>query len=331
MIRIDLDSDGLARVRFAVSPLHIASDLLYHYGRSPHVLTRRWRVSTTEALRGNRRLELLAAVAGQSAYAYCPDFLSPEPAAFDNDIEGELHRVATTGMDRVGYELAATLSGHAWDRTAPAHAAPRALLNAVERGEHHIAEELAAQLAQFFDLVIATHWPRIRKRLQDDIALRADTTAREGFQQMISGLSPALSWREGGLDIDRASHNGQTTASAVIMAPSLFQRRLGFTIDPADAPESRLPTLTYPAIESSAASPRSLDKLYGTTRARLLDMLAVPRSTDELAQSLHLSPATVSYHLRILYRAGLLHRTRSSRHVLYQKIPRKAFGLTPVE
>jgi DNA-binding transcriptional ArsR family regulator len=341
VIRINLGSDGLAATRFVVSPLHVAIDLLCHYARSPHLLAKRWRALTTEVLSGNLHLNLLAAAAGRSAYAYVPDFLTPEPTAFDNDIDEELHRVATTGMDRVGYELAVTLSGHPWYDRAPVHVTPRVLLMAVERGEHYTAEELAIQLEQFFDLVLAPHWPRIRKRLEDDIAVRADITAREGFRRMICGLSPVLSWREGGLDIDRSnrkgktldidrsSHNGQTTASAVILAPSVFQSRLGLTVDPAGAPMPRLPLLTYPVIESSSACDQALAEVFGASRARLLAMLDLPRSTDELAESLHLSPGTVSYHLQILYRAGLLHRTRSSRRVLYRRIPGKVSALTP--
>ncbi|WP_344441709.1 helix-turn-helix domain-containing protein [Kitasatospora nipponensis] len=33
-----------------------------------------------------------------------------------------------------------------------------------------------------------------------------------------------------------------------------------------------------------------------------------------------LSPATVSHHLQLLHRAGLVTRTRRSRHVLYQRL-----------
>jgi DNA-binding transcriptional ArsR family regulator len=79
-----------------------------------------------------------------------------------------------------------------------------------------------------------------------------------------------------------------------------------------------------PAIPSSSAPSRpQLDELIGPTRALLLAELATPRSTSELAELLHLSPGTVSYHLQVLHRAGLLHRTRRSRHVLYQKVRRQ--------
>ena len=51
----------------------------------------------------------------------------------------------------------------------------------------------------------------------------------------------------------------------------------------------------------------------------MLAELSQPRSTRELAERLYLSPATVSYHLQILHRAGRVQRARSSRTVLYQR------------
>src|SRR5207248_1236407 len=112
VIRIDLSSDALACTRFVVSPLFLMVDLLFHYAHTPHMITRRWRALTTEVLMEKRHLELLAVAAGGYAYAYSPDFLTPEPGAFTDNIEKDLHRVATTGMERVGYEMALTLSGH---------------------------------------------------------------------------------------------------------------------------------------------------------------------------------------------------------------------------
>lgn len=331
LIRIDLESDGLACTRFVLSPLQVATDLLCHYARFPYTLSKQWRASVAEVLRPDGRLDLLAAVAGRSAHGYVPDFITPEPAAFDNEIDDQLHQVATANAERVGYEVSFTLSGHTWHRRGATRATSRVLLNTVARGERHVAEELAAQLRLFFDLVVAAQWPRLRKRLEDDIAVRAEAMAREGLGTVINRLSPMVRWHNGGLDIDRfgreekgdRSHHGWTSASALILAPSVFQPRLALTADPYGAPSPRSPLLSYPAINSSPTSPRSMDEVFGATRSRVLTMLDVPRSTDELAKSLHLSPGTVSYHLQILFRAGMIHRTRSSRHVLYRKIPAK--------
>lgn len=43
MIRIELGSHGLSRIRFAISPLNTTEDLLFTLGRFPHVLDSPWR------------------------------------------------------------------------------------------------------------------------------------------------------------------------------------------------------------------------------------------------------------------------------------------------
>jgi predicted transcriptional regulator len=88
--------------------------------------------------------------------------------------------------------------------------------------------------------------------------------------------------------------------------------------DAPEAPDARLPMITYPVAALPARS-QNLGDLIGTTRAEILAELTQPQSTEGLAQRLHLSRATVSYHLQILHRAGLLQRTRRSRHVYYQR------------
>ncbi|MFE4538705.1 ArsR/SmtB family transcription factor [Streptomyces scopuliridis] len=62
-------------------------------------------------------------------------------------------------------------------------------------------------------------------------------------------------------------------------------------------------------------------RLLGPTRAGLLVALAQPASTTELATRHFLRISTVSYHLGILHRAGLVARARSGRSVLYRRTP----------
>jgi DNA-binding transcriptional ArsR family regulator len=52
----------------------------------------------------------------------------------------------------------------------------------------------------------------------------------------------------------------------------------------------------------------------------ILSSLDHPRSTKQLAALLGLAPSTVSYHLGVLYRAGLLDRSREGRGVLYSRV-----------
>nr|WP_238356445.1 helix-turn-helix domain-containing protein [Kribbella italica] len=60
-----------------------------------------------------------------------------------------------------------------------------------------------------------------------------------------------------------------------------------------------------------------LVRLLGRNRARILVEAAAPVSTTSLVATTGLSLASVADHLRVLSDAGLLHRRRSGRQVLY--------------
>lgn len=148
--------------------------------------------------------------------------------------------------------------------------------------------------------------------------------ARSGLVEVINQLAPNVQWRDGGLDVRLRTHTFTEVidADSVIFVPSAFAKTAVFCAGaPAGASDLRAPLILYPAIPPEAARPRRMDELIGATRAQVLAELVQPRTTGELAQRLRLSPGTVSYHLQILHHAGLIKRTRSSRHVLYQCLP----------
>ena len=58
--------------------------------------------------------------------------------------------------------------------------------------------------------------------------------------------------------------------------------------------------------------------LVGASRAGLLRDLLLPRATTELSSRHRLSAATVSYHLGVLLRAGLVTRRREGHFVRYR-------------
>ncbi|MGW1863036.1 hypothetical protein ACWCRI_36980, partial [Streptomyces collinus] len=109
-------------MRFAVSPMGSAKDLLRLVGFSPGTLTPPWRTSATDALT-RHRLGLLAVVGGGGPLGYAPDFLRPEPPAFLTDFDTALHQIATTPQERIRYELAGAVNGRtglfSWDEGAP--------------------------------------------------------------------------------------------------------------------------------------------------------------------------------------------------------------------
>lgn len=67
--------------------------------------------------------------------------------------------------------------------------------------------------------------------------------------------------------------------------------------------------------------PAHLPPLLGRSRALLLDALADPASTSQLARAYGMATGAVGDHLAILHRAGLVERARSGRSVLYRRTP----------
>src|SRR5699024_5479112 len=93
------------------------------------------------------------------------------------------------------------------------------------------------------------------------------------------------------------------------------------------AEQNLTPMIIYPADGTArlwAQQPRphaarTVASLRGPTRATLLSTLRQGRSTSELSERLYWSEPTVSYHLKILLRAGLVESTRRGRRVLYRR------------
>ncbi|MEU8655062.1 helix-turn-helix domain-containing protein, partial [Streptomyces sp. NPDC048737] len=115
--------------------------------------------------------------------------------------------------------------------------------------------------------------------------------------------------------------------SMVVVVPSLVMPRPGVAVDPT-RDEDRPPMLIYPVRDKAvtgavapAVPSAEMARLLGSTRAGLLAALAQPASTAQLAARHFLSPATVSYHLGVLHRAGLVTRTRAGRSVFYRRTP----------
>jgi DNA-binding transcriptional ArsR family regulator len=74
------------------------------------------------------------------------------------------------------------------------------------------------------------------------------------------------------------------------------------------------------ALLASAPRPSAEDRLailIGRGRASVLRALSVPSTTTGLATALGLAPSTISEHLTGLQAAGVVHRRRAGRRVLY--------------
>ncbi|MFK4101100.1 helix-turn-helix domain-containing protein [Streptomyces sp. NPDC019531] len=171
-------------------------------------------------------------------------------------------------------------------------------------------------------------WPRAQSILEADLAHRGRVSAERGTGAMLSDLCHRLNWTGSHLRLSTRDFYTQApwadtsiAGRGLVLLPSLFARGAQPLIDPA-----RPPTLIYPARGSALLSEEAppitddaLARLLGRPRARILDLLAEPASTTELARRLDVTPGAVSQHLAVLYDAGLLSRTRNGRVVRYAR------------
>ncbi|MGW7007790.1 helix-turn-helix domain-containing protein [Streptomyces sp. NPDC054933] len=323
LMRIDLDARALGHVRFALSPLHTLTEALLlmrgaadpgRSGVARHV---------AETLRA-RRLVLLAALFGETS-DYIPDFVTPRPVSYEECVDSELHRIAAARPERVRQEIALLIHGGPGIRGLGDSPVPRPLLRALHRGERVLAEQVAAELAELWQTAVHPHWPGLRARMEADIAHRAQLIARQGMVSMLVGLHPWIEWGGHQVRLAGPARTEVRGATGLLLVPRVFGTNLITISGFRDRRDRRQPLLMYPALpvpDTPRPAAPSAHELLGTTRAMLLADVSTPRSTAQLAGRHGLSRSTVSYHLGVLHRGGLVTKTRDARRVLYQRTHR---------
>ncbi|MET7597414.1 winged helix-turn-helix domain-containing protein [Streptomyces sp. NPDC005481] len=322
MIALTVDATGLARSRFAVSPLAEVTATLLPWALHSSPQAAPWVTRARRVLR-RARLPLLSALALEGP-GYVPDFLSPLPSEPSPAIEGELERVRRTPPGRVLAELEALRAGRPRNGLAGS-ALPEAVRRAMARGGAHVARQAADELRRYWELAFAPHWEAAEAVLEAEVDRCAGVLARQGAATLFNSLHAGVRWTNGTLHVESGLQIMLPAAPLVVVMPSLVAPRAAAHVDPTHE-EDRPPTLVYPVPHFSlartfgtTAPSAALAQLLGPTRAGLLAALSQPASTGDLAARHFLSPATVSYHLGVLRRAGLVTRSRSGRSVLYRR------------
>lgn len=302
MIRAHLDLDTLARVRLAVSPASEATAWLgLTAGRGQHPVFGDPGAAARAALADPDTGLLAAALPPPGIRAYTPDLLTPKPRGGFAD---QLDRIAATPAETVADQMAST-----------GRDLPPAVRRAVDDGS--FAPRAASGLRKFWGAALAEGWASLRATMDADLAHRARVMATKGVGALLGSLHESVTW-DGALTF-RSPWEEQFTLRGVeiVCAPAVLAwPRLAVQLcDPAEA------VLSYPAagVGARQRGPHSVARLVGATRAALLRDLDVPRSTSSLADRHHLTPATVSYHLKVLRRAGLVTAARDGQFVLYQR------------
>jgi DNA-binding transcriptional ArsR family regulator len=304
----------VARTRFGFSPLAEVVQSLYQLSSSRvPSLHRPWWEATRGGLRGVD-MALLHAVLPASAYV--ADFLF-SAASHPGGIEEQLRLVAEADVAGIRADVEAV-----WGRQ-PVPAPARDLVAEGAGG----ARRLADVLWRYWTVAIEPHWQQVRAVLEDDLAYRAAQLTAGGVDALLSGLHPEVSVRGEVLRIDKPRHSvdHDLAGDGLALFPSVFAWP-GLMVDKAPG---RPATLVYACrgvgrlwgrgSSQPGCDDEALGALLGSSRAAILGCLALPKSTTELAGELGQSPPSVSFHLSVLRRSGLVTSWRSGRQVLYRR------------
>jgi DNA-binding transcriptional ArsR family regulator len=178
--------------------------------------------------------------------------------------------------------------------------------------------DLAADLVIWlWTHTVETDWARRERILRADIVARTAQLARHGWGTVLRDLGRDREWvGDGQLRINRYDLPTRTLpeGSALLFVPTHTDGSwVGWYADRY--------ALYYPVAgrlaQVDAASTAGLGPLVGSSRAELLTMLDVPRSTSQLVALSGQRLGSVGRHLKVLLEAGVVLRRRSGREVLY--------------
>ncbi|MGN9913625.1 ArsR/SmtB family transcription factor [Phytohabitans sp. LJ34] len=303
MLKIYFTSDDVARTRIADGPdplweLVLALQMLMP--QRGDLLFAGWRSEAAGLLRRANlgpRLRLLLALTPN--VGYFPDFLNPIDAM--RGLEYGLEAIRRTGRETLRRDVG---------RLASTHRLPAETRDIAE-GDPEVMAELTDSMRSCYEILVAPYRRSIESAIERDRAAKTAALAASGVEGMLSRLRPMVAWSLGELRVP--SHRDQELhldGRGLLLIPSYFCVSGPLTLLDPMLP----PVLVYPVERQpdalpirSRSNPAALSALIGTTRAAVLYVISTnPRTTDELARRVGISPATASEHASVLRRAGLI-------------------------
>jgi DNA-binding transcriptional ArsR family regulator len=308
VIRIELTDQDLGRTRLALSPLwELVASLFWLHKEDPTPEYAPWVARTRHALRG---VELGPLDLDIAFPRYVPDFAAPIPVDPLPSLAAEIEAVRATDPAAVLADIAA-----GWGD------APPAPWDAFVARPEEMVDRLADAMHAYWDAAIADDWPRLRAVLEGEMLARARALALSGPTAVLEELHPSLRWRRPAIELFKEKHyDMHLEGRPLVLIPLVFARDVLMGVSEGQ----RAVAIGYQARGTAAlwapdpiVDDGRLDLLLGHGRAAVLRALGQPATTTELARRLSYAPSTVSAHLDVLTRAGLLDRHRVRRSVFY--------------
>ncbi|MCW6005587.1 winged helix-turn-helix domain-containing protein [Micromonospora sp. CPCC 205371] len=315
MLRINFTADDIARTRIAAGPDPLWELVLALQMLTPQrgdLLFGGWRREAGDALRRaglGPWLRLLLALTPN--VGYFPDFLNPIDAM--RGLEHGLEAIRRTGKPALQRDMRHL----ARNRRLPARARD------IAEGDPGTLTELTDSMRTCHDAVVAPYRHSIETAFERDRAAKANALASSGVEGLLRSLDPLATWSSGELRVP--THRDQELrldGRGLVLIPSYFCVSGPLTmLDPTLPPVLIYPVARQPDTLPARAVPRpeALCALIGATRTAVLQVISTrPRTTDELAHRVGISPASASEHAAVLRRAGLVTSHRDGHRMQHQ-------------
>lgn len=308
MIEWRFTPGDVARIRFAFSPLlEAVLSLIVLRAPARHSLHLPWIKSTLPHVRGLDLSELFALVPVEGIVA---DFLTPPPTSPLPELAAELELVRRTPPER--------LTGDLTDVPGMS----QVIRKRICRDPRGAPERIAQTLQTYWDIALSEAWPSVQGLLEADVLWRSRRLAEGGAAALFADLHETVTWHDDRLRVeDPWEHVSALSGEGLLLVPSAMAwpvtRKMVAPYQPMIAYPARGIATLWASHDST--TPDALAALIGRTRARILTVLAEPRSTTALAHELTLTVGTVSQHLGILAANGLVCGARVGRSVLYRR------------
>jgi DNA-binding transcriptional ArsR family regulator len=230
------------------------------------------------------------------------EFLALPPIGPGVRFDGELEQLTAWDDERIRAEI----------REFAARPLPRSL----DRGG--LRNAVADILRWVWTTTLVSEWPRRRRVLEADIAVRTNRLATHGWAEVFATLGSHTRWMGNGhLQLNRYEVPSRDLSEA---------HELSFVPVHADGSWAawELPhrfAVIYPVAGAMAdlghARSGGISRLMGINRAHVLKLLDEPHSTTQLAALTGLPAGAVGNHLKVLLDTGAVLRRRAGREVLY--------------
>ena len=307
----DLD---VGRIRFAVSPMwETVASLRAAQTVRPGSFHHRWAAAVRASITAGELRTLRALVPPSGHLA---DFLTPIPPRRHMTFAAELAQVASADAEDVLADLHHLLSAQRDPelRQVLGHG-----LDDVEGLRRRAGDELR----RHWTTSVEPLWKRVRAVAEADVSWRLEQMADAGPRRVLETLHPRVRLEQNALSVTTSCppSEGGDWDHGMVLVPCAFAWPDVLCL----TTPGRTPTLSYAPRgvgrlwEDAMAPRRALTDLVGRTRADAVARLDLPMSTTQLADALAVAAPTMSAHLQILRRAGVVTATRRGRSVLYAR------------